>query len=206
MDSATSAFDEALFVQAPGDTVTAPRQWPKRAVGQEARCKSGSRCSFRGHSKLGFNGYCCWACAENKGHGQMCEQILAPPLPKPKPPSPKQMAAPPPSGYPAFSGKGAGRGPGLGSPAGRGRGTFSSQDVPSAASRPKRPVMSLLRPHCEVLGLTAEVGLEPGEVKRAYRQLALRWHPDKNSGNPEAAVKFQEVNRAYEALCRALEF
>ncbi|XP_076471581.1 dnaJ homolog subfamily C member 5-like [Babylonia areolata] len=46
----------------------------------------------------------------------------------------------------------------------------------------------------ELLGL--EKGASADEVKRAYRRLALRFHPDKNPGNPEAADKFKEINRA----------
>ncbi|KAL8614130.1 DnaJ subfamily C member 5 [Nucella lapillus] len=46
----------------------------------------------------------------------------------------------------------------------------------------------------ELLGL--EKGAAPEEVKKAYRRLALRFHPDKNPGNPEAADKFKEINRA----------
>ncbi|XP_076450999.1 dnaJ homolog subfamily C member 5-like isoform X2 [Babylonia areolata] len=46
----------------------------------------------------------------------------------------------------------------------------------------------------ELLGL--EKGATPEEVKKAYRRLALRFHPDKNPDNPEAAEKFKEINRA----------
>jgi curved DNA-binding protein CbpA len=38
------------------------------------------------------------------------------------------------------------------------------------------------------------------DVRRAYRRLALRWHPDKNAGDPSAAEKFKEINHAYEVL------
>ncbi len=38
------------------------------------------------------------------------------------------------------------------------------------------------------------------KIKKAYRQLALKYHPDKNSGDKAAAAKFQEVTKAYEVL------
>lgn len=43
-------------------------------------------------------------------------------------------------------------------------------------------------------------GAEPEEVRRAYRGLALRLHPDKNPGSPSAAEEFARVSRAFAVL------
>ena len=51
--------------------------------------------------------------------------------------------------------------------------------------------------HHETLGLTPDAPAE--EIKRAYRRLAMRWHPDRNSA-ADAAERFRAIRAAYEAL------
>ncbi|XP_039114088.1 dnaJ protein ERDJ3B-like [Dioscorea cayenensis subsp. rotundata] len=43
-------------------------------------------------------------------------------------------------------------------------------------------------------------GASEDQIKRSYRKLALKYHPDKNPGNDEANRKFAEINNAYEVL------
>ena len=50
----------------------------------------------------------------------------------------------------------------------------------------------------KVLGVSRDASDE--EIKRAYRQLAKKYHPDLNPGDAEAARKMQEVNAAYEQI------
>ena len=49
-----------------------------------------------------------------------------------------------------------------------------------------------------VLGLTSTATKE--EIKKAYRSLSLKFHPDKTGGNLEAITKFQKISEAYETL------
>ncbi len=50
----------------------------------------------------------------------------------------------------------------------------------------------------KLLGIGREAN--KAEIKKAYRDLAKKYHPDRNSGNEEAEKKFIEVNKAYEIL------
>ncbi|RUM88571.1 MAG: molecular chaperone DnaJ [Thermodesulfatator sp.] len=54
------------------------------------------------------------------------------------------------------------------------------------------------RDYYEVLGVSRQATVE--EIKKAYRKLALKYHPDRNPGNKEAEEAFKEAAEAYEVL------
>jgi molecular chaperone DnaJ len=58
--------------------------------------------------------------------------------------------------------------------------------------------MSNQRDYYEVLGVDKSASMP--EIKKAYRQKAIKFHPDKNPDDPSSAEKFREATEAYEAL------
>lgn len=58
--------------------------------------------------------------------------------------------------------------------------------------------MAAKRDYYEVLG--AERGATQDELKKAYRKLAVKYHPDKNPGDKAAEDKFKELGEAYDVL------
>jgi molecular chaperone DnaJ len=55
------------------------------------------------------------------------------------------------------------------------------------------------RDYYEVLGVGRDAA--EADLKKAYRRLAMKHHPDRNPDNPDAEAKFKEAKEAYEVLC-----
>ena len=54
------------------------------------------------------------------------------------------------------------------------------------------------RDYYDVLGVAKSASKE--EIKKAYRKLAMQYHPDRNPGNKEAEAKFKEASEAADVL------
>ena len=54
------------------------------------------------------------------------------------------------------------------------------------------------RDYYEVLGVSKTA--DDSEIKKSYRKLAMKYHPDRNQGDAEAEVKFKEASEAYAVL------
>jgi molecular chaperone DnaJ len=61
--------------------------------------------------------------------------------------------------------------------------------------------MSQQRDYYEILGISR--GADDAEIKKAYRKMALKYHPDKNPGDAKAEDQFKEAAEAYEVLSDA---
>lgn len=58
--------------------------------------------------------------------------------------------------------------------------------------------MATQRDYYEVLGVSRDAGAD--EIKKAFKKLAIKYHPDRNKGDDEAVTKFKEASEAYEVL------
>lgn len=58
--------------------------------------------------------------------------------------------------------------------------------------------LQMAKDYYDILGIGKDA--VEADVKRAYRKLAMEWHPDKHKGDKTAEEKFKEINKAYETL------
>lgn len=73
-------------------------------------------------------------------------------------------------------------------------------DTPSSDNPPAMDFPAHLQSddYFEVLNLPSSAS--EADVKRAYRRLAVQWHPDKNRSSPQAEEFFKKISEAYEVL------
>ena len=58
--------------------------------------------------------------------------------------------------------------------------------------------METKRDYYQVLGISRDA--QESTIKKAYRKLAKKYHPDSNAGDPQAEQKFKEITEAYSVL------
>ena len=75
---------------------------------------------------------------------------------------------------------------------------FARFDFLRQAEKGRSAMAESKRDYYEVLGI--DKSADEGAIKRAYRSLAKKYHPDVNPGDKEAEQKFKEVNEAYAVL------
>ena len=61
--------------------------------------------------------------------------------------------------------------------------------------------MSQSNDYYQILGLSRQSSQE--EIRKAYRKLAMKWHPDRNEGSVEATEQFKKITEAYDVLSNA---
>ena len=64
--------------------------------------------------------------------------------------------------------------------------------------------MGAKRDYYEVLGINRSA--DKDTIKKAYRKMAKKYHPDSNAGNADAEEKFKEVQQAYEQIMKEREY
>src|SRR5215218_9369642 len=65
---------------------------------------------------------------------------------------------------------------------------------------PLREASSAMSKRCYYETLGVERSVDDGQLKAAYRKLAMKWHPDRNPGDKDCESKFKEISEAYDVL------
>jgi preprotein translocase subunit Sec63 len=80
-------------------------------------------------------------------------------------------------------------------------GKYFEKETKNGAEKNDKKDDDVMKKYYEILGIK-NVNVNLVEIKKAYRQKAMKWHPDKNNNSEESCIKFNEIKEAYDTILK----